>query len=208
MRVRIKSVLVVGAIGLSVVSPPPALTVADTEGSTRVEVGSVSPARLLDTRPAGESVDGQYVAQGAVSRGEGVRVKVAGRGGVPVGAAGAEVNIAAISPAAVGFATAFPCSATPPNASVLNYTPGVTIANATTVRLSSAGELCLYSSERAHFAIDVLGQVVPSAASNLGDVSAPSDPMAQRPLRPYRTNPTLGTVAGNTPTRAAVATRH
>jgi hypothetical protein len=41
----------------------------------------------------------------------------------------------------------------------LNYTPGVNIANATTVALNSAGEVCVFSNVTAHYALDVLAYV-------------------------------------------------
>ncbi|MFN3256497.1 MAG: choice-of-anchor L domain-containing protein [Ilumatobacter sp.] len=120
---------------------------------------TVEPARLLDTRPTGTTVDGEYAATGKVLAGAVARVQVAGRGAVPVGATGVEVNLAAIQATGTGFATLYPCSVEPPVASSLNFSAGVNIANATTVGLNSAGEVCLYTSSSAHFAIDVVAFV-------------------------------------------------
>ena len=120
---------------------------------------TVVPARLLDTRSNGTTIDGQFLGEGKVTGGQFTRVKIAGRGGVAADAVGVELNITAIQNEGRGFATLYPCTETRPTASTLNYTPGVNIANATTVALNSAGEVCLYSNVTAHYALDVLAYV-------------------------------------------------
>ena len=111
------------------------------------DVGTVVPARLLDTRPDGETVDGEFEAAGKVQAGTFTKVQIAGRGNVPADAVGVELNITSIQNEGRGFATLYPCTATPPTASTLNYTPGVNIANATTVALNSSGEVCVFTSD-------------------------------------------------------------
>ena len=110
-------------------------------------MGTVVPARLLDTRPDGETVDGEFEAAGKVQAGTFTKVQIAGRGNVPADAVGVELNITSIQNEGRGFATLYPCTATPPTASTLNYTPGVNIANATTVALNSSGEVCVFTSD-------------------------------------------------------------
>lgn len=58
-----------------------------------------------------------------------------------------------------GFATLYPCTDDPPTASSVNYTPGVNIANATTVALNTNGEVCIFTNQTAHYALDVLAYV-------------------------------------------------
>ena len=100
------------------------------------DVGTVVPARLLDTRSKGETVDGRSKVPESPGRNvhEGADRR---RGEVPADAVGVELNITAIQNEGRGFATLYPCTATPPTASTLNYTPGVNIANATTVALNT-----------------------------------------------------------------------
>ncbi len=123
------------------------------------DVVTVEPGRLLDTRSNGSTVDGQFLGAGKLQGGQFTKVKIAGRGGVAADAVGVELNITAIQNEGRGFATLYPCTATPPTASSLNYTPGVNIANATTIALNSAGEVCVFSNVTAHYALDVLAYV-------------------------------------------------
>jgi hypothetical protein len=128
-------------------------------------MGTVVPARLLDTRADGATVDGVSEAGGKVAAGEFVTVQVAGRGNVPASATGAELNLTAIQAESRGFATLYPCTASPPVASSLNFETGVNVANATTVALSAAGEVCIYTSAGAHFALDVVAFIASSATT-------------------------------------------
>ena len=123
------------------------------------DVVTVTPGRVLDTRATGRTVDGQFVGGGKIRAGRFTKVQVAGRAGVASDAVGVEVNITAIQNEGRGFATLYPCSSQPPTASSLNYTPGVNIANATTVALNSNGEVCVFTSSTAHYALDVLAYV-------------------------------------------------
>ncbi|MEM9517424.1 MAG: S8 family serine peptidase [Actinomycetota bacterium] len=123
------------------------------------DVITVDPARVLDTRVTGTTIDNLFQGGGKLAAREIIRIQVAGRGGVDANAVGVEVNLTAIDTTDRGFATLFPCTQDPPNASTVNYTPGVNIANATTVALNNNGELCLYSHRNAHYAIDVLAYI-------------------------------------------------
>ena len=123
------------------------------------DVVTVEPGRLLDTRTDGSTVDGQFLGAGKLPAGHLIKIQIAGRGGVAEDAVGVEVNITAIQNEGRGFATLYPCTPTPPTASTLNYTPGINIANATTVALNTAGEVCLYTNTTAHYALDVLAYV-------------------------------------------------
>ena len=89
------------------------------------DVGTVVPARLLDTRPNVETTDGKFQAAGKVQAGTTTNIQITGRGNVPTGAVGAELNLTAIQTEERGFATLYPCTDTPPTASTLNYMPGV-----------------------------------------------------------------------------------
>lgn len=71
------------------------------------------------------------------------------------------VNITAAAPEARGFLNLYPKGATsaPDANSVVNYEPFSNIANGTTVTLGENAELCIYSSQRTHVILDVIGFV-------------------------------------------------
>lgn len=128
-------------------------------------VGTLEPGRLLDTRsgPGIATVDGESLGAGRLPAGEFVEVEVAGRGSVPDDATSAILNLAAIAPSGRGFATLYPCTPERPVVSALNYEAGQNISNATVVKLSDTGTVCLYTSTEAHYALDVSGFVPPGS---------------------------------------------
>ena len=129
---------------------------------------TVVPGVVLKPGPNGSTVDDVFLGAGKLQAGQFTKVQIAGRGGVAADAVGVELNITAIQNEGRGFATLYPCTATRPTASSLNYTPGVNIANATTVALNSSGEVCVYTSLTAHYALDVVAYV--PAGSDVGTV--------------------------------------
>ncbi len=176
------TVTATNAVGTGPASAPSA---SATPMAAVADLVTVEPARLLDTRPSGSTVDGQFLGAGKLVGGQFTKVKIAGRGGVAADAVGVELNITAIQNEGRGFATLYPCTATPPTASSLNYTPGVNIANATTVALNANGEVCVFSNVTAHYALDVLAYV-----------PAGSDLVTVEPSRLLDTRPTGSTVDG------------
>ena len=85
-------------------------------------VGTVAPARLLDTRGPSSTIDGLHAGGGPAAAGSVTEVQITGRGGVPADAIAAILNVTVVGPAGDGFATIFPCLPVPPTASNLNYT--------------------------------------------------------------------------------------
>ena len=130
----------------------------------------VAPARLLDTRSDGVTVDGVSVAEGIRGAGTVQVLQVAGRAGVPAGVSSAVLNVTVDQPETAGFITVYPCDAPLPTASNVNYVAGQTVPNAAIARLSAAGTVCLYTSATTHLIVDVSGYfatanvVVPLAA--------------------------------------------
>lgn len=120
---------------------------------------ALTPARLLDTRGQA-TVDGNNVVGKRVA-GTTLTLTVAGRGGVPFNAKAATINLTAVKPAAGnGYLTTYPCDAAQPTASSLNTT-GVTIANEIVVKLSAAGQICIFTSVATDLIVDVVGAHVP-----------------------------------------------
>lgn len=127
-------------------------------------VTPVTPVRLLDTRPTGETIDGAQSKQGKQSAGSSITLPVAGRSSVPSGAVGVVVNVTAIGPEGTGFFTVHPCLSPVPVASSLNYTTGVNLGNEIVAELDSSGNLCIFTSATTHIAADVVGYLSTSSA--------------------------------------------
>ena len=94
---------------------------------------------------------------GRIRTGEVTQVQVGGRAGVPATAAAAVVNVTAINPAGAGYITVFPCGASQPEASTLNYGPGDVVANGATIELGINGTICVYSYSATDLIVDVTG---------------------------------------------------
>lgn len=120
----------------------------DVVGSFDGGFSEVAPTRLLDTRRAGVAGAGSIT-----------RVRVAGRAGVPSSASAAVLNVTAVDPLAPGYLTVYPCGGSPPNASNVNYTPGQVVPNAVVSRMSSNGEVCIFTSATTHLLVDVAGSL-------------------------------------------------
>jgi cell wall-associated NlpC family hydrolase len=127
-----------------------ALSVRSTFGATPLAVGlqPIQPTRLVDTR----------FNQGALAPGTVLVVPVAGQGRVPAsGVLAVVVNLTVTEPAAVGFATVYPCGAPPPDVSSLNYAAGQTVANVVTVTAGEGGAVCVVTTTPAQLIVDVTG---------------------------------------------------
>jgi protein involved in polysaccharide export with SLBB domain len=161
-----------GSIVLSSSAPP--VAAASGPGLT-----PVVPARVLETRPGQETIDGQYQGQGPRSAGSVLELKVTGRGGVP--AAGVDavmLNVTAVGPTASGFLTVFPCGSPRPNASNVNYQPGDVVPNMVFAKVGAGGNVCIYTFATTNILVDVSGYV--AAGGSLGPV-VPARVLETRP---------------------------
>jgi hypothetical protein len=145
---------------ICVVSNAPADLLVDIAGYFVVGSGfhftSLVPVRLLDTRSIYNELN-PATGGATLAAGQVVRFKIAGLRGVPGDAKSVSVNLTAAGADGSGFVTAFPCGAVP-EVSNLNFsatTPA--IANGALVPLSSAGELCLFTSSAVHLIVDING---------------------------------------------------
>lgn len=148
---RLASVLAVGLLagvgsyGTTVeAAPPPVYT-------------SLVPSRLMDTRADGLTVDGESQALGAVAAGSVTELVVADRGGVSADAMAVALNVTAVNPLAQGFITVFPCGATQPDTSNLNYRAGQRVANAVVAAVGTDGKVCIYSKSITDLVVDLSG---------------------------------------------------
>ena len=144
-------------------TPPTTPTTPPTTVSPGVAPGSsvvsLSPARLLDSRVGGSTVDGQFAGGGVRGAGSVTEVVVAGRGGVPGDASAVVVNVTVVEAAGGGFATVFPCGGAVPNASNLNYVAGQTVANAVVAKVGVGGKVCVFTFAAANVLVDVNGYI-------------------------------------------------
>ena len=135
-------------------------TVRHIQGVSIPDAVPLAPARLLDTRPGESTVDGQFAGIGrAEPAGSVTKVRIAGRGGIPAGAAAAMVNLTVVSPGGAGYATIFPCTPTPPERVNINYTSGAVVANSVTATLDANGDACIFTLAAADLLIDSNGFV-------------------------------------------------
>ena len=115
------------------------------------------PARIMDSRVGGVTIDGQYAAGGLIPADTVVALAVGGRADVPTDALAAVLNVTVTEPAAAGFLTIFPCGASRPTTSNLNYDSGQTVPNAVVSLLGTGGQLCVFSQRPTHLVVDVSG---------------------------------------------------
>lgn len=122
----------------------------------------VIPARLLDTRVGGSTIDGQAVGAGPVAARSIVSVQVLGRGGVPETNVGAvAINVTAAAPTMTSYLTVYPSGAARPTASNLNFTRDQTAANMVIVPVGADGAVAIYNEAgQTHVLVDVLGWFV------------------------------------------------
>lgn len=153
-------------------------------------VALASPARLLDTRGPGLTVDGQFSGTGQVGTPSqpSVQLTVRGRAGVPSSATAVVVNITVTGSLGGGFVTLWPGGAQPPT-STLNFAAGQTIANAAVV--GTSGSVRLFASAPTHVIVDIAGYF--SGTGTFVPLSIPARlaDTRQRPVGPLTAGETL-----------------
>jgi hypothetical protein len=140
--------------------------VADVVGwfAAGSELTTVTPARLLDTRPGNPTTDGLYAGGGALAEGGELDLTVVDRAGVPAsGVDSVVLNVTATNTTRHGFITAWPSGTARPLASNLNFVPGQTVANLVIVKVGGNGKVAIYNSAGSSDVIaDVVGWFSPS----------------------------------------------
>ncbi|MCC6435182.1 MAG: hypothetical protein IT196_09150 [Acidimicrobiales bacterium] len=120
---------------------------------------AITPVRAADTRTGGGAL--------VVPAGGSLDVAVTGLGGVPTGGVGAVAfNLTAVDPGAGGHLRAWPTGNATPYASVLNFRPGQTIANAMVLGTGTDGRVTIRndSDGPVHLVVDVAGWFATGAA--------------------------------------------
>ena len=135
------------------------------------------PERVLDTR------NGIW-STGAARSGETVRVRVAGRGGVPNEAAAAMFTLTVADTSGSGYVTAWSCDDPQPNASVLNFWPGAVRANSALLPLSASGEICLSSVSYNGSPVSLIADAVGFVPGSVSRPPVPAPPTPPAPPAP------------------------
>lgn len=119
---------------------------------------SLTPARIVDTRPGRRTVDQEHAGHGKFVNSYDVRIN--GRGGVPAACVGAVIlNVTATEPNGAGHLTVYPAGTSRPTASNVNYSAGQTVANAVVSEVSTDGWITISSSVSTHMIVDVTGWI-------------------------------------------------
>jgi hypothetical protein len=141
-----------------------------------------TPARLLDTRPNGATIDGAFNNTGLRPAGGTIQLSVAGRANIPIDASAAVLNVTVDQTKASGFITVYPTGSGRPNASNLNYVTNQAVPNAVIARIGSGGNICLFNFGATHLVVDVVGYLTGPAP--VAGISCPADPVAPPPPPP------------------------
>ncbi len=128
----------------------------------------ITPCRIFDTRLAGGQIaantvrnfDVNAVSDYSFQGGDASNCSGAGAAG---SFAAAAINFTVVTPASVGYITAFPFLGTQPVATTLNYKAGDVLSNFSVVKLdqgASANELSVYSFAQTHVVGDLMGYFI------------------------------------------------
>jgi len=106
---------------------------------TSTGITDISPTRVVDTRT------GLGGGTGRVTGGSSRSFQIAGRAGIPAGTKAVALNVTAINPSGGGNLRVYPDGAAVPDASNINYIPGVNKAAFVVVNLPANGKIDVYS---------------------------------------------------------------
>jgi hypothetical protein len=119
----------------------------------------LTPARLMDTRPAAPTIDGQFAGTGPIGPAATTNLTVVNRGGVPATGVGAvALNVTATNPTGNSYLTVWPAGEAQPVASNLNFGVGQTVPNMVIVPVAADGQISIYNNTgTVDVIVDVLG---------------------------------------------------
>jgi hypothetical protein len=128
-------------------------------GSGPTFVGA-TPRRFVDTRNAIGGPKVRIPAGGTITiplAGAAMQRSDGSADAIPGDATAVAMNVTAVLPSQAGFFTVWPCGATMPVASNVNFTRGSVVANGVVTSLGAGGAVCLYSDQQSDVLVDVLG---------------------------------------------------
>ena len=125
-------------------------------GGSGFELTPLAPIRLVDTRENWKTLNPLTNGSRLPAR-QAARLSVAGVRGVPADATAASITVTAVDALRPVFVTVYPCGSVP-DTSTLNLDPAQGVAtNSAMVKLSSDGDLCLFSNQSTHVIVDING---------------------------------------------------
>ncbi len=128
--------------------------------TTSGDFRSLSPARIADTRPGFDTVDG-LGRKGLVGPGQTMQLRVHGRAGLPDSGVGAVVlNLTAVAATGPTFVTAWPAGAVRPLASNLNPAGPAAVPNLVVAKVGLDGTVSLFNNAGdVHLVVDLAGWI-------------------------------------------------
>ena len=141
------------------------ITSASPVGMSAGALLPVVPSRLLDTRITGPSLGSNQTRT----------LKVTGVGGVPAtGVSAVVLNVTITDATSGGYLTVSPTGSTRPVVSNLNWSPGITIPNAVTVKVGTNGQVDLYQLSQGSISVvvDVAGYYIDGNVTAAGGFTA------------------------------------
>jgi hypothetical protein len=149
----------------------------------------MTPTRLLDTR------DGTGFGGGPAREGWTIPLTVAGAAGIPNAASSVALNVTVDRPVGDGgFVTVYPCGATRPVASNLNFDGGKAVPNLVTVPIGAQGKVCLYTNRKTDLIADAVGWF------GAGDSGSAAHPLTPARVLDTREDPGVKLGQGQTAT--------
>lgn len=140
---------------------PSSIAAATSVGASRFRTIPTA-TRIVDTR---NSTGNTFTRVGPNQ----IRQQVTGTLGVPIGTSAIVATVTAVNGAAPNFVTVFPSGSSVPTVSNLNMTsPGATVANLVTVKLSSGGSIDIYSLAASEYIVDLIGYYEPVSGAVRG----------------------------------------
>ena len=148
----------------------PAHLIVDVSGtlSGTYFTGLPAPQRLVDSRLAGETFDGQVQGNGFRRAGTTLQFPIRGRAGIPANATAVALNVTAVNAASPGYLTLHPRNSPRPNASNVNYFGGGVYANTVVSAIGGDGMACLFASSDVDVLVDVAGYFVGTPPADTG----------------------------------------
>jgi len=132
--------------------------------SSPLQLITVAPCRIMDTRNANGPLGGPFVAAGTTRT-----VPIPSSAcGIPASAAAYSLNFTVVPRAGtLGYLSVWPAGQTQPLVSTLNSPDGSVLANAAIVPAGAAGAIDAYATNDTDLIVDINGYFVPPAAASL-----------------------------------------
>ena len=172
----------------------------------------ITPCRILDTRVAGGAIAGNFTRDFNAVVGSGGNFSSQGGsatdcGAVAAGQAAVVINLTAVTPAAAGFATAYPFGTARPLASSVNYTAGAIVNNSIVVKIPTpltTKDFTVYTFASSDYVADIVGYYSPPTATAL-DCQTVSGTPTNVSAGAYASLPTLFCPATYTPISLSIS---